>query len=194
MFCWQVRRRFADMMEAGDDPRLTGAQAHVDACQDCRHELQALSGVAEIVGAEARAWPGSTPLTDPVAFEHAVFSRARATQRDGAQGPALLSRIEPPIPRWRGLVPTIASAAAIMALAVAASLFVGTSPEGILPTHVALEDWPEQEQASDQLAPPREIPFTIREDLVGARTGTIPATTYVLEPAPVEKAVMRASL
>ena len=193
MFCWQVRRRYADLMESGHDPSLSGARAHVDACQDCRDELQALSGVAEIVGAEARAWPGTTPLTDPVAFERAVFSRARATQRDGSQGPA--SRIEPSIPRWRGLVPTIASAAAIMTLAVATSLFVGTpAPEGILPTHVAVEDWPDQEQASDLLAPPREIPFMIREDLVGARTGTIPATTYVLEPAPVENAVMRASL
>jgi len=41
---------------------------------------------------------------------------------------------------------------------------------------------------------PEEIPFTVDEDLVGTRRGRIPATTYVLEPAPEERPVMRASL
>ncbi|MGH7342930.1 MAG: hypothetical protein ACREKH_20790, partial [Candidatus Rokuibacteriota bacterium] len=142
MFCWQVRRRYADLMEAGHGPSLSGARAHVEACQDCRDELQALSGVSEIVGAEARAWPGSTPLTDPVAFERAVFRRAREAQSDAAAArPALVARVEPRMPRWRGLVP-IASAAAIMALAVATSLFVGTpSPDLLATAPVAPEDW-----------------------------------------------------
>jgi hypothetical protein len=45
----------------------------------------------------------------------------------------------------------------------------------------------------DVLLPAREVPFTLRQDLVGIRSGRIPATTYVLEPAPDESAVMRAS-
>ncbi len=45
----------------------------------------------------------------------------------------------------------------------------------------------------DVLMPEREVPFSLRQDLVGVRSGRIPATTYVLEPAPDESAVMRAS-
>jgi hypothetical protein len=52
-----------------------------------------------------------------------------------------------------------------------------------------------QEDLNDGVAPPAEIPFTIREDLVGEHRGTIPLTTYVLEPAPADEApVVRASL
>lgn len=49
------------------------------------------------------------------------------------------------------------------------------------------------DEYQDSLRPPREVPFSVEEDLVGRRRGTIPLTTYVLEPAPKDAPVVLAS-
>jgi hypothetical protein len=83
-----------------------------------------------------------------------------------------------------------------MAASGALALLLGGQPvprAGVPADSVADTATP-MESDDDLVTAPREIPFTVEMDLVGERRGTIPLTTYVLEPAPRQTAVLRASL
>lgn len=199
MFCWEARaaldRQEAGWLAAGEARRLL---SHLAGCAACSGERRRREDLVSLLRETGRI----EPLTAPAGFEAAVLRAARARGR--AQ--------ERPIPRsLRRLAPfPVAAAAAVVMTALMLSVLRGPVPrpdpatsnpavaqdlsaeasvgEDFVSSSSLLDD------GDDRIAPPREIPFTIREDLVGSRRGRIPMTTYVLEPPPAQAAVVRASL
>jgi hypothetical protein len=99
----------------------------------------------------------------------------------------------------------------MVAAVVLSHLFSGGLPAGgiVSGPPAAASETTAANDLNDRIVAPQEVPFVVHEDLVGARRGRIPLTTYVLEPAPDEqsaagapratggktvKAVLRASL
>jgi len=147
-----------------------------------------LARVSEMV-AEAARIPG--PVLRPSeseAFEASVLRAARSSDDR--------KRLEPRS-GWLGTA-SIAAAASLMLVVAMAALLMGApgapGAASIAAAGVAGGSSGPAPVEEDPLVGPREVPFTYVEDLVGARRGRIPLTTYVLEPAPDEKPVVRASL
>ncbi len=184
MHCFNARRHFADSIEgvlAADTGRRL--RDHLASCARCASEHEALAAIALAVGDAGRAI--QTPA--PGDFETRLFA-------------AIRTRSQAPAARW-ALPAALPLAVSVLIMIAAAVLsLTGSGPARSVPlpapglTAGALPPDAAGDDAVDRLAPPEEIPFTLDEDLVGTRRGRIPATTYVLEPAPEERAVLRASL
>jgi hypothetical protein len=177
MFCWEARQAMdrgdAGWIVSGERRRL---HEHFGRCAACREERARRDRLTGLVREAGRV---ASPAA-PDGFEMAVLRAARAR---AAARPA------PAAGAW--LRPLPAAAALLVVVAATTLALVGGAPRGA-GTAVTAEF---QEDLNDGIAPPAQIPFTIQEDLVGEHRGTIPLTTYVLEPAPAERApVMRASL
>jgi anti-sigma factor RsiW len=197
MFCWEARAAL-DRQEVG---WLAGAearrlQAHIEACAGCRTEHDRRGRLASLVSDAGRV---ESPVA-PQGFEAAVMRAARARAAERPRGRKVHAAWLAPLP--------VAAAASVVVAGLLLALLRGPAAErplvqlrpGEAQTSGPVETGDDSLAASladdvdDQIAPPREIPFTVREDLVGDRRGRIPMTTYVLEPPPVEGAVVRASL
>jgi len=210
MSCRQVRKNLVDLVDgvlaADGRDRM---EEHLRACVPCAAERDATSRVASMLAA-AGAVASGPAVTGP-GFEQRVLASVRARGNAPAPADGILVRFPQ---RWQ--LPVIrrpaplqaAAAAAIMVLAgVVAVLYGGfTASRDAGPAIASYA--PDREAGSwddadvdaayemsdlDLVMPAREVPFSLRQDLVGVRSGRIPATTYVLEPAPDESAVMRAS-
>jgi len=200
MYCWQARTQFADRI---DRPALSSAaqsrlDRHLAACGSCRAEVEALRGVrsllADAASAEIAALSRSRPARlDDALFEQMILRKARA--RQAPPGPQLPSFARP-IPLGAALSLMIA-AVALAHFLVGADVAVQGSQSAPALAASSSHDRPQglnDEGLDDSVVPPREVPFVLQQDLVGARRGSIPLTTYVLEPAPREKPILRASL
>lgn len=214
--CRQVKRNLVDYIDGGLS-RETRAQieAHLRLCVPCAEERDAMSGIASIIAAAGAVAPG--PAVTGLGFEQRVMASLRDRQSDA---PGSLVSFRPPVwpgfPVFRRPAPLQAAAAAvIMVLAgVIAVLYGGfTASRDVSQAPVISRNdaglWDDVTRNAgfdgydtdnalsngdlDMLVPVREVPFSLRQDLVGVRSGMIPATTYVLEPAPDDSAVMRAS-
>jgi hypothetical protein len=198
MFCFAARRRFADDIEGTlRGRRLEDLARHLGSCASCRDERASQARIAQILGDESRAGTGvsSNPRL-AIGFEdrlmHEIRSRAAGDDRSSAEGQQVWSR--------EALSPTpLAAALTIMAAAGLAALYLGghIATKGFTPMLVSSAPAGDRVAVSrtgqgDELTP-REIPFRIRQDLLGQRHGRIPLTTYVLEPAPDESSVVQAS-
>lgn len=208
--CRQVKKSLVDFVDGGlSRENRDQIEAHLRLCVPCAEEREAMSGIASIIAAAGSVAPG-TAVTGP-AFEHRVLASLRDRQ-SGAPAQGSLVSFRPPVwpgfPVFRRPAPLQAAAAAvIMVLAgVVAVLYGGFSAlrDATQPPMISRSDtglWDDETRNADfagyedldMLVPAREVPFSLRQDLVGVRSGMIPATTYVLEPAPDESAVMRAS-
>ncbi|MFQ5701798.1 MAG: hypothetical protein ACE5HU_08145 [Acidobacteriota bacterium] len=203
MFCWQARRRLADPARPPlpHDPDKEDALAqHLRGCEACRLFEQDQAWIAALAG-EAGQAPGlASPGMEGDRFEKRVLDRigalAAATQGPIGSEPTIM-----PASGWPLAVRVSAAFSILLVAALAAGVTRGPrqttpgSPEDPLLTMARIDDLGAAVDAvePDAILPPREIPFTIREDLVGIRHGRIPAVTYVLDPPPTESAVMRAS-
>lgn len=184
MFCWQARKGFADRIDGVLDGDL---QRHLDACPACRADLEGLGRAALIVSESKRV-----PPIETLSFEDRVLREGRARLAAARISvPTRVSLLRP--------VPLGAAVLFLMAAGSAAYFLDGASAR--LATVPAASVTAVGDTAStdleDRLVAPPDVPFVVHEDLVGARRGRIPLTTYVLEPAPDEKAgtpVLRASL
>jgi hypothetical protein len=193
MFCWEARasldRQEAGWLAAGEARRL---QAHLTICAVCSADRRRREDLVALVRESGRA----VALAAPDGFEASVLRAARA--RAAASAPVAAPRALP----WLAPFPVAAAAAVVMA-ALMLSVLRAPAPENRQASPPALASTDADDMMSalspiddgdDRIAPPREIPFTIRQDLVGTRRGRIPSTTYVLEPPPAETMVVRASL
>ena len=194
MFCWQARTGFADLIAGtpADPPaELRTLEQHLQGCASCRAEVDSLRRVSLLVAETAISGAPAHPDTDEFANRILREGRARAASIQSRPIPNAMFHMRRPLP--------LAAALCLMVAAVTLTHFTGgVALEGRVPAAVAAASAPiindGNDAIEDGVVPPREIPFVVREDLVGARRGSIPLTTYVLEPAPVEKPVMRASL
>lgn len=145
-----------------------------------------LEGVARLV---ADAAPRMR--VDPDQFDERVMREIRARRSAPSRQPLLF-------PQPDALRPlALAAAVALMVVAGALSLMLGvpSSPSPAVPaTQASFQTDDAADPLEDAVSLPREVPFMVEGDLVGARRGTIPLTTYVLEPPPEQAAVVRASL
>ncbi|MGH9867748.1 MAG: hypothetical protein ACREAA_06240 [Candidatus Polarisedimenticolia bacterium] len=186
MFCWEARAAL-DRTEAGwvAGSELRRLQAHLDRCPDCHENRSRRERLTTLVRDAGRIEP---PLV-PDGFEMTVLRAARARRRE-------LAPSSPAMPR---LAPLPAAAALVVVLASAVLAMLGGAPSGAGPQQASLGASPSEMDDSfeldDRLAAPAEIPFVVRQDLVGDRRGRIPMTSYVMEPPPAQPAtIMRASL
>ncbi|HKY32771.1 MAG TPA: hypothetical protein VJV23_09565 [Candidatus Polarisedimenticolia bacterium] len=190
MFCWQARRRLGAMEKGAEVSPGADLRRHLQRCQACRVESAALAAAVRLLEEAASAADQTLRLDE---FEDRVLRAARARAGGEASRPAGGWRL----PAW-GPVPLAAALGlAMLASTVMLSRFVPAArPADPAPAAAASLEV-EGIDLADRLAPPREIPFTLHEDLIGDRHGRIPVTTYVLEPPPAEEQedrVVRASL
>lgn len=187
MLCLMARRYLA-----ADNGRSTGANTapqwalarHLASCPGCRSEQERLGRLLTLL---ANAAP-------PIRLEGDQFSiRLMATirERQSAQ------RLRPEPFAWRGLRPaTVLPALCLMLVAGVMALYLSGQ---VIPGPAArlasssVTQVTSVDDYQDSLKPSREIPFSVEVDLVGTRRGTIPLTTYVLEPAPKEAPIVLAS-
>lgn len=208
--CRQVKKNLVDYIDGGlSRENRDRIEAHLSLCVPCSEERDAMSGVASIIAAAGAIVPG--PAVTGPAFEHRVLASLRDRQ-SGAPEHGSLASFRPPVwpgfPVFRRPAPLQAAAAAvILVLAGVVALLYGgftASRDASQPPMISRNDaglWDDEarnadfagDEDLDMLVPVREVPFSLRQDLVGVRSGMIPATTYVLEPAPDDSAVMRAS-
>ncbi len=187
MFCWQARRRLADLIEHGASPGDAVAR-HIARCAACRADRDAMASIADLVRLASPAIPEGGPGDEEFVHRVSILARRRAAEAR----PAIRTR--------PSLIPA-AAAISILLLATVLAFFYGGRPDPATgPTLASGLPAPDRSDATrpdfesvDMLRPPREIHFSVRQDLVGVRTGRIPMTTYVLEPPPRESAVVRAS-
>ena len=216
MFCWQARRGFVEKLEGITGGAGSPLERHLSGCAGCCAELEGLRQLRTILSESARSsaiFTGATIVTnatDATPFEERVLrlarSRAARSQGDAAHGAYDGRR------SWLVSLPgplaalPVAAAFSLMVGAVLLSHFLGGGVPAGSPTPAAAAATSQTAAANDlddRIVAPQEVPFVVQEDLVGARRGRIPLTTYVLEPAPDEqtadragagKPVMRASL
>ena len=160
---------------------------HLAACAACRAEQETLGQLVTLLAEAA-------PLIrlDGGQFADRLMATIGARRRASAEEP---SRGPDPF-AWSGFRPASALpalclmlAAGVMALYLSGQAIPGSA------TRLAATASPvtQVDDYHDSLKPPREVPFSVEEDLVGTRRGTIPLTTYVLEPAPKEAPIVLAS-
>lgn len=193
MFCWQVRWHMSDLIE-GD---LSGAPAprlrsHLEGCESCRVQLGEMERVASLVKE-----CGSDPLSPgsireaAVGFEDRVLRELRARSLGAHRAQADPRFLMAPVPLGIAIV----SLAVVLVLGLYFGGLVAT--DGFGPKLVASgPDTETRTPAASAAFDEADIPFLVRQDLVGPRRGRIPTVTYVLEPAPEEpdeEAVLRAS-
>jgi len=220
--CRQVNRSLADFIDGGPADGGEGparvlrsmVEAHLRVCGACAAEAAAMTRIAAEVAAAGAVAPGSAVTGS--GFEQRVLAAARARRASGAADDTV-PRFRPPARANRYALrrPTPLQAAAALAIMVLAGVLAvfygGFDPESPAVARHETGTWDEDLLESDgrlsayddaagfagddrdRLVPVREVPFSLRQDLVGVRSGRIPATTYVLEPAPDDSAVMRAS-
>ncbi len=214
MFCFVARRRFADDLEGTlRGRRREDLARHLGSCASCRGERASQARIAQILGDESRAGAGvgSNPRL-AIGFEERLMREIRS-RAAGADRPSVEGRQGRQAWTREALSPTpLAAALTIMAAAGLAALYLGgyVATEGFTPRIVSSApagapwaDGSDAEPGGDRLAlsrtgqgdelTPREVPFRIRQDLLGQRRGKIPLTTYVLEPAPDESTVVQVS-
>lgn len=194
MFCWQVRRRMSDIIEG--DPGTPGPRLgrHLESCERCRTRLEEFRSVASLVkecGEDPFAPVSLAEAAD--GFEDRVVRRLRARSIEAARAQASSPLLMAPVPLGMAIV----SLAVVLLLALYFGGLITTNDFG--PTLVADADesaTPPAVATGPESVEPNDIPFLVRQDLVGPRRGRIPTVTYVLEPAPEdpdEEAVLRAS-
>ena len=180
MLCVMARRYLA----AGDDPGAGALARHLASCPGCRSERDRLRELLTMLSVAA------PPLrVDETQFTDRLMSTIRARERAAVPQPASFG--------WALLRPiTVLPALCLMLAAGFTALYlsgdVSPVPSERMAANASLQDAPVDEY-QDTLRPPREIPFTVDQDLVGTRRGSIPLTTYVLEPAPREEPIRLAS-
>jgi len=203
MYCWQARQQFADWIDQGAaPPRARRVGAHLASCASCRLEVERLSDVARLVGESA--WPRRADA--PEAESRGIWAPAELERRLLREIRARAASARPqPRPRLLFTAPAAAAVLLMLGASAAAHYLSGSSSLSVSrPDSATVSNPTDLRLASDARRPPqddlrddlavREVPFTVQEDLVGARRGRIPLTTYVLEPAPEPARVLRASL
>ena len=192
MFCWQVRRALADQTHLR---RTDSVRRHLESCPSCRTESEEQARIAGLVAESGRLPASFESRSAAVPFEQRVMAGLRE-RLEGLSAPP----VRDPLGVTEARVPVHwAAAAALMILVTVMVIFLGDQgSSGSLSTAgtpgiVADSRFTDNDHLTDTVMPPPEIPFALRQDLVGVRTGRMPVTTYVLEPAPEEGSVMRAS-
>lgn len=193
MRCWGARGVLADLIEGSPSgARSRRAKQHVDSCPACRamhDDLLRMSILAREAGQDL-----TSGAMVAAGFEERLMREIRS-RSDGGSLRAAAPLLRKPLPLGAAII--LMSASVLLALYF--SGYVAT--DGFTPRLVAggAGELVSSETADagvrgdlDTLMP-REVPFTLRQDLVGSRRGRIPLTSYVLEPAPEESAVVRAS-
>ena len=198
-------------------------ESHLRQCPSCAAERDAMSGIAATVAAAAAVAPGLAVTGPGFEQRVLASLRAGRKAGAVVDGSALRVRGSAwPVLRWPAPLSAAAAVAIMLLAGVLAALYGGfaTSPSIDTPPAIAANDtgvWDDElldmaraddgaatralyndavgldMRDLDMVMPAREVPFSVRQDLIGVRSGRIPATTYVLEPAPDESAVMRAS-
>jgi len=186
MFCWEARAAM-DRTEAGwiAGNEIRRLQSHLERCPACQGDRSRRERLSSLV---REAGKHETPLV-PDGFEMAVLRAARARRRELSPSRPALARLAP--------LPALSALALVLATAALALLGGAPSKEASAPAFMAASQLEATDvfDRDDRLASPAEIPFVVREDLVGDRRGHIPVTTYVIEPPPaLPAAVVRASL
>jgi hypothetical protein len=196
MFCWQARRWIARLAGApvasSGSPDRKVLEDHIASCARCRARSDRLGRLSFLMAQSAPRLH-----LDGKLFEDRLMREIRTRAAHSRLRPA--GRPDPVVSftPWPGLRPAaLVVAVSLMAASGALALLLGGQPmpREAIPTDSVAQTATQMESGDDLVAAPREIPFTVEMDLVGERRGTIPLTTYVLEPAPRPAAVMRASL
>ncbi len=195
MRCWRVRWSMSDLIEDTlSEPMLRQVRKHLDSCVRCREQIDSLTSVASLVKDSGQNF--ARPIEDPdgpSAFEdrlmRAIWSRAlKVPVRD-----------RNPLQNLRRPVPLGAAVIVLAAILLLGFYFGGmVVTDGFAPRLTVTDrqdptSKPPELTAGLEVTDPPEVPFLLRQDLVGTRRGRIPLTTYVLEPAPEDDAVLRAS-
>ncbi|HEY3176166.1 MAG TPA: hypothetical protein VGK94_10470 [Candidatus Polarisedimenticolia bacterium] len=179
------------MVERGlrDDEAL---RDHLAACSGCLEERDRLERLATLLALEAPRLH-----VDGGIFEARLMReiRSRTDLRPARRDrPTLLAAWSSLKPASLGAALCLMAAAGALALVLQGQPVPSTSVPAGATVGASSQADVDDDDGGDLVTPPREIPFTVERDLVGARRGTIPLTTYVLEPAPDQTPVMRASL
>jgi hypothetical protein len=156
--------------------------------EGCSDELDRLERLSRLV---AEAAPRLR--VDADLFETQLMREIQTRARGASARPRPVVTFAP----WPGLGPaSLAAALLVMAVCGVLAVLVGGQPvpRGGPAGVAAVTESRNTDEYEDAVTSPREIPFTVETDLVGARRGTIPLTTYVLEPPPEQSTVVRASL
>jgi len=202
MRCMMARRSLAAGEDRLSGPRATARQRrlarHLVSCERCRSEQARLD---RLRGLLVEAAP--SVRMDADLFASRLMTAIQERRKGPAAAPAVPGRRivpSPPAwesPAWAGFRPLAFVPALCLMLAAGLVSFYLTGqpiPEetnqmaAAVPTLSANVG-----EYQDALKPPREVPFSVEQDLVGRRRGTIPLTTYVLEPAPKDAPIVLAS-
>jgi len=187
VFCWQARSMMPDFEEGSLAlPQRREMDRHLERCVACNSRVasnEALTGLLrEAADLSNRAahhlQGGGSPFSvDESLFEQRVMREIRLRRSEGT-----LRATMPGAPSFGAALPLSAAVVMLMAAVTIAIGLKGPAPR--VPASVASSA--RNQAAIDHVAPAREIAFTVQQDLVGHRRGSIPETTYVLEPAPWE--------
>ena len=203
MLCLMARREIAlsSARPAGAGLSTARQQAlahHLSSCAGCRAEQERVERLLTLLASAAPSFaPPSDQFTDRLmaAIEQRKRSAARAPSTGSPRPVAVWPVVEPFA--WTGFRPAavlpalcLMLAAGVMALYLSGQASIGLTPRLAVSTAGSVGS---ADDYQDSLKPPREVSFSVEEDLVGMRRGTIPLTTYVLEPAPKDAPVVLAS-
>lgn len=193
MRCWTARRRLADLLEGTlAESARASLDLHLAACADCRGERVRQEGVVHLLREAARS---ERPAVDAGALERRVMASVR-TERPSQRHATGLEAFLRPAP--------LAAALVVMVVGGLTGLYLSGGGAGPGAGAAGIATGPSEDawdRPADRPADPvetdvtalDEVVFRVRQDLVGHRRGRIPLTAYVLEPAPDEPAVVRAS-
>ncbi len=203
--CLLTRRRLADYLSgqlaAGSRQRVT---QHIASCERCAARVDQLQSVIGILGDAACVAVPDRLQPRLAAFEQRVLAigreRGRLSRGEVSPAASMWSR---PVPAAAALGAGLILAAGIIGISISgwpgndpggglpASQTASLSQEAILfPESILLDD---ESGPADWIRSPEEIPVVVYEDLVGERRARIPAVTYVMEPAPGNEGIVRAS-
>lgn len=187
MLCLMARRYLAadnGRPTDGDTAMQRALVRHLASCPGCRSEQERLGHLLTLLASAA-------PPLQLGGDQFSVRLMATIQARQKAE------RLSPEPFAWTGFRPAavlpalcLMLVAGFMALYLSGQAIPGTRTQ-LATSSVTQVTYVDDYQ--DSLKLPREIPFSVEEDLVGTRRGTIPLTTYVLEPAPTEAPIVLAS-
>ena len=203
MLCIVARREIvlsgAHPAGAGLSPaRQQRLAHHLSSCDGCRAEQERVGSLLTLL---ASAAPSFAPQPDQ--FTDKLMAAIQERKRGVAHAPS--SGTPRPIAAWPVVEPfawagfrpaaVLPALCLMLAAGVMALYLSGQTGAGLTPRLVASAAGSSgsADDYQDSLKPPREVSFSVEEDLVGMRRGTIPLTTYVLEPAPKDAPVVLAS-
>lgn len=189
MLCLMARRYLAADNGRATNTGVGAARqralgSHLATCPGCRSEQVRLGRLLTLL---ADATPSSRLEGDQ--FMDRLMATIQTRQK--------AERLSPEPHAWTGFRPAavfpalcLMLAAGVTALYLSGQVIPGPTTRLAASSVTSVTD---VYDSQDSLKPPREIPFSVEEDLVGTRRGTIPLTTYVLEPAPKDAPIVLAS-